>query len=1111
MRKIFLKIFLYPVFSLFFFIFLAPIIISTKPGQKQFFRVLSVLTRSTIEADKIKISWFSPQEIERLKIKNHLIDLNIEKIAADDSLIKAIFNKGRFSNVAIESTEGSIKFSSGKTTLFFIPCRQIHLNQVNLQIQTFQKNYFLKNFSLNASIGIDNQLNSEGFIELDQQKGKFSVDLTTKNKEISNFFMKLSSLPVSIFDEILQIFDYNYSLSSQIGKSLNGSIHYDKEKSICNLSVDSDYAKLQFNTLTKSPFSLIINTPGEGKKQLFASNLHLNFLNPLKSTADFQLTIEKFSLNFFELSNLQTEINLTANDELKCKGFFFSNSSYLKGKFSIDGLFNRLISSLEINLRSSELDLYDPIERKLNPVFNTAMKLNFNESKWNFYLEVEKFLSSFGREKIIVDATTQNASTLLNPPKDLQVNIDSNFFKFKTDLNLNKIVRTKSNSPFFIEINPSILKTLQIPYPFTSSVLISGEIEKYSSLDEIKGNFFTDNFSAKFSKNFIESTIKKGRFTIDPRFLNGEIHFTADCSQGELEFNLTKDSKNEWIIKSELSQIPIDLFECFFKSQFDLGDFLGNKISGFINYHDRILKKSIEVQLQTDFLETKFAGILEGEIFSCSKPSKLVYKCPPRSNLGWFDSPSLFLVSEPKITLEFQDLTTSLKLVFSDIATKGKLIIEDLKFYHNHEIGVLEKVYGEWKKKKDGSFVANLNGISPIGKIESSLEIDRIHLNSLRTLIPSFSGSYYLHLQEFPTLFIKAFVAPFINQDIAAILGEKVNLDYTYLAKGFPKVMDFTLKSTSCDLMIQGMIDGDSFNLIKPISGNLEINNELKKLVLDLTNIEIVDSLNPIHLEASARGFSIPIVNPDLKTITIPYFTSDIGKLFVKNSGTLSLLDQFLKTKLPSKTQLWFTPIEGRLNNGILSIARFDVLVSNNLPVAFWGKIDFNKRMVNCTIGLSAQSLKNTLGIKGLPEDFYLTIPIKGPFGKVKIDKTKVLTKISALIASLQKFTGKLGGVLNLMNELMNDQGKIPKAKRPFPWEIPLSSSDIQVKKIFPIEFKKQQKEEEFLSYSVSIDPLLNLLQEQINLMLTPEESSSESIGENTPQENSQGVLKTMQ
>ena len=144
--------------------------------------------------------------------------------------------------------------------------------------------------------------------------------------------------------------------------------------------------------------------------------------------------------------------------------------------------------------------------------------------------------------------------------------------------------------------------------------------------------------------------------------------------------------------------------------------------------------------------------------------------------------------------------------------------------------------------------------------------------------------------------------------------------------------------------------------------------------------------------------------------------------------------------------KLWFAPLDFHIQNGILNCERTEILIADNFQVCLWGNVDFPNNYLDGILGLTSSCLRKAFGIRNLPDDYVLQIPLQGTLTDVKINKGKAAAKIGALLlwqqkgaaaSSIDKGPGGafLGELLNKLGPLPGGDQKAPPAKRPFPWE----------------------------------------------------------------------------
>jgi hypothetical protein len=125
-------------------------------------------------------------------------------------------------------------------------------------------------------------------------------------------------------------------------------------------------------------------------------------------------------------------------------------------------------------------------------------------------------------------------------------------------------------------------------------------------------------------------------------------------------------------------------------------------------------------------------------------------------------------------------------------------------------------------------------------------------------------------------------------------------------------------------------------------------------------------------------------------------------------------------------------------HDGIADISRMDMLVADLFPIAVWGKVNFIEDRINMKLGLGGQTLRNAFKLKGVPNNYYLQLSMKGNLSDPSINSNKASTKIAAFISQLRGGPqgAIVGGILDLIGGTMG-QKSIPKpTTAPFPWEM---------------------------------------------------------------------------
>ena len=219
--------------------------------------------------------------------------------------------------------------------------------------------------------------------------------------------------------------------------------------------------------------------------------------------------------------------------------------------------------------------------------------------------------------------------------------------------------------------------------------------------------------------------------------------------------------------------------------------------------------------------------------------------------------------------------------------------------------------------------------------------------------------------------------------------------------------------------------------LKSPVTATLHISPDLSKLVLkNISPIYVsgFSSSEPFIIRVSDDAFSwpIPFKKRDLHVHTAML---DMGKIQAKIGDSLASLLAILKfssLRIGDTTSLWFTPVNFQIKEGILYTDRLDFLIDDTIHLCTWGKINLLNNKIDMILGITADALKEAFGIKGIPEDFVLQLPMKGTTNKIHIDKAKAATKIALLMTTSQG-KGILNNVLSTLGIISEKDAPPPK------------------------------------------------------------------------------------
>lgn len=282
------------------------------------------------------------------------------------------------------------------------------------------------------------------------------------------------------------------------------------------------------------------------------------------------------------------------------------------------------------------------------------------------------------------------------------------------------------------------------------------------------------------------------------------------------------------------------------------------------------------------------------------------------------------------------------------------------------------------------------------------------------------------------------------------IFGDMINASINTDLKGLTGPLSVNINTPMVRIDLDGHLVNGALMLNNALYAQMKLTTELSRLILkevNPLNLSYIYSQAPVTLEVPAQGFYLPLYPFTVGKIAIPDATIELGKIACRNEGNVNVALGLLKTKQFDKSgelMLWFAPIDLSVKQGFVDIERTEILLADTFDICVWGNIDLVKDYVDMVLGLTAQTLSKAFGIKNLPENYVLTLPMKGPANNVQIDTSKATAKMALLFAWQKNIAGAIGGpagalvggLLGKMATLPDFDAKVPPPKHPFPWEI---------------------------------------------------------------------------
>jgi hypothetical protein len=261
---------------------------------------------------------------------------------------------------------------------------------------------------------------------------------------------------------------------------------------------------------------------------------------------------------------------------------------------------------------------------------------------------------------------------------------------------------------------------------------------------------------------------------------------------------------------------------------------------------------------------------------------------------------------------------------------------------------------------------------------------------------------------------------------LSEILGKELNFRGT-LTQQETRSLTFDVQSPLVKTHLEGIWNSKGLTLQKPLH-------------IDWTPAFSFLASSPLTtIDIPVEGFFFPIPF-SLADLSIPLSTCTAGQFLCKKQGSLQTLSAFLEphTALGQTIDLWFTPLYFQIKRQVLTLERLDALLAHSIHVCTWGTISLQKQKYHLSLGLPADMLKKVFKISNLPEDYVLTIPLRGPLNNPTLATGPAALKIAAMVASekIPKTKGLAGGILKIFSAPPLEKESAPPPHRPFPWEL---------------------------------------------------------------------------
>lgn len=187
----------------------------------------------------------------------------------------------------------------------------------------------------------------------------------------------------------------------------------------------------------------------------------------------------------------------------------------------------------------------------------------------------------------------------------------------------------------------------------------------------------------------------------------------------------------------------------------------------------------------------------------------------------------------------------------------------------------------------------------------------------------------------------------------------------------------------------------------------------------------VIDSDKPIDIHVAKDGFEVPFAPFAWEGVQVPHARIETGALTLKNEGAIATLRAFAGPNAGKTLRATISPIVGKVAAGVIALERVDVNVADALRFGVWGKIDMVREFVDMQVELPSETLANTVGLVGLSPNTSVRLPLRGPFGGVKVDYTAVASQLP-LMAAQQPIDRTMQGLGSVLGALTGGAVNLP-------------------------------------------------------------------------------------
>ena len=933
------------------------------------------------------------------------------------------------------SADGNLYFSGG--SLFFEEIEQtIFISELSCDFQTNRLKE-LVDLSFRSSISTASSSEAQG-------TGRVTIrNPLEKSRFFPKYDLRVDNFPVALIDSWMKSESVKY-----LGQSVSGRVMKSDERMVISATtpllnmpeaefIITDAARLI------NPISLTYQLRETLYDQLTRPVMLTGRLNSLSIPMD----RERLELSK-ALFNLQLKAQNVGVQNLLALGT-------LTLPFINLDLEAKTLSNIQFN-GTSRLD-FSPQTLGISLIGSeVGVKLS-GRLKWDGEVEISPLLAEFDGQKFkgTLDGAIEKSTLILKKPLIVDFLLEPE--------QVNSILAKEGNipllskaTPFHLEVRPSRLPLSETALS-SLSLKGSGHIDNLSMYSPVNGYAF----------NFEDVAID---FDFDGKRDSRLIHFEARAlengkSGGQIELEIKTPTQVKVIVKGFSSQIA----DAFFGMRGQLPDMIGATLN--LNYQMVTKGDKQEIDLKIDSPDFSLEGAF-------TVGDQLELRTPRRAlKMGWniseeaYDAfqrwqrpgvaetpnnPLFTIEGRSKIKIEVSPLSIPVKergkgipkldfnllkslfdvhLRIDDLTLKQRIETTLSRFDFN----IAKQAVGNtpMEFKFNGSLRTHSSGQS--GRVRGEGELENFLSSEGHLDLSNVTTEIHATIKNLPTLFIDALTRLDQNGGYppSAFLGDLMNATFDADIQKSQGSISMDVDATGCRGTFSGVVSDGTLYLREPIQAVFTVTPQLNRILEKSANLIVVGMEKPILLHINPKGFSVPLKDLHIRNMNFNYGQLDLGQIVCENSGSASDVSSLLKTDGTKHSSFWFAPMEFNMRSGKMYVDRTEILYNQAYQVCLWGKVNFVRRYVQMTLGLTAQTLGSALRISGLSPNYVLKVPVEGPFGNVKIDSGAASGKIAFLIARKQiaPQAGIWGQVLGAIGDLADDQSDVPPPKPPFPWQ----------------------------------------------------------------------------